>query len=103
MDTTFVDPNVDNVGSNVEPNVGMNEKGGRPNVGDNAGNNVLNLGNNVVGNVGTMVLGIGKKGSSGRARTYNPPVNRGLPCYCWELRIVAESFIVFHLPMLVGC
>jgi hypothetical protein len=31
-----------------------------------------------------------EKGSSGRTRTYNPPVNRGLPCCCWELRIVAD-------------
>src|SRR5262249_52007223 len=43
------------------------------------------------------------KGSSGRTRTYNPPVNRGLPCCCWELRIVADSFVVLHLSILASC
>ena len=49
---------------------------------------------------GKTVLGTDRPGSSGRTRTYNPPVNRGLPCCCWELRIVADSFIVLHLPVL---
>jgi hypothetical protein len=44
-----------------------------------------------------------RKGSSGRTRTYNPPVNRGLPCCCWELLIVADSFIVLLLPILRCC
>jgi hypothetical protein len=52
---------------------------------------------------GQKVLCIDKPGSSGRTRTYNPPVNRGLPCCCWELRIVADSFIVLHLPILPCC
>ena len=44
-----------------------------------------------------------KKGSSGRTRTYNPPVNRGIPSCCWELRIVAGSFIFLRLPLLRCC
>src|SRR5262245_42050892 len=44
-----------------------------------------------------------KKGSSGRTRTYNPPVNRGIPCCCWELRNVADSLIVLHLRILMRC
>jgi hypothetical protein len=42
-----------------------------------------------------------KKGSSDRTRTYK--VNSGLPRCCWELPIVADSFIALPLPILRYC